>query len=49
MANLVSVEQLTALVDYLETHPELALGRCNQTIEGRSKAQRLWQQAANLL
>jgi hypothetical protein len=37
----VSLEQLAALVDFLEAHPELALGRCNRTTEGRSKAQRL--------
>ncbi|XP_063898861.1 probable RNA-directed DNA polymerase from transposon X-element [Helicoverpa armigera] len=45
----MSVQQLEALVDYLEGQQELALGRCTRSKEGRSLAKRLWQECATIL
>ncbi|KAJ8720639.1 hypothetical protein PYW08_006104 [Mythimna loreyi] len=48
-ANNMSVQQTEALVDFLEGHKELALGRCSRTNEGHSLSKRLWQQCAEVL
>ncbi|XP_022825480.1 uncharacterized protein LOC111355684 [Spodoptera litura] len=45
----MSVQQSEALVDFLEGHKELALGRCSRTKEGRSLSKRLWQECAEIL
>ncbi|XP_047027508.1 uncharacterized protein LOC124635618 isoform X4 [Helicoverpa zea] len=45
----MSVQQLEALMDYLEGQQELALGRCTRSKEGRSLAKRLWQECATIL
>ncbi|CAH1645623.1 unnamed protein product [Spodoptera littoralis] len=49
VANNMSVTQTEALVDFLEEHKELALGRCSRTKEGRSLSKRLWQECAEVL
>lgn len=45
----VSVNQLSALMDFLESNRELALGYCNRSKEGRSQARRLWEQCSTVL
>ncbi|KAL0879696.1 hypothetical protein ABMA27_003411 [Loxostege sticticalis] len=46
---MVSVEQLTALIEFMESHTEVALGRLNRSKEGCSQTKRLWEECAGIL
>ncbi|XP_039762444.1 uncharacterized protein LOC120635485 isoform X2 [Pararge aegeria] len=46
---MVIIQQISALLDFLESQPELALGHCSRTSEGRSFAKRRWVECAQIL
>lgn len=46
---MVLVEQISALMDFLENHQDLALGHCSRTNEGRSLMRRYWMECAQIL
>ncbi|KAL4714798.1 hypothetical protein ACJJTC_002657 [Scirpophaga incertulas] len=46
---MVALEQISAMLDFLEKQPELALGNCNRTNEGRTVARQLWAECARIL
>ncbi|CAH2101566.1 unnamed protein product [Euphydryas editha] len=46
---MVVLAQIEALIEFLESQPDLALGRCSRTLEGRSLAKRLWVECAQIL
>ncbi|XP_045498573.1 uncharacterized protein LOC123696453 isoform X3 [Colias croceus] len=46
---MVLIEQISALIDFLENHQDLALGYCSRTNEGRSLSKRYWMECAQIL
>ncbi|XP_050552281.1 uncharacterized protein LOC118277509 [Spodoptera frugiperda] len=46
---MVLIEQISALIDFLENHQDLALGHCSRTNEGRSLMRRYWMECAQIL
>ncbi|XP_053625036.1 uncharacterized protein LOC128683426 [Plodia interpunctella] len=47
--NMVSVEQISVLIDRMERHPFIALGQSNRSKEGRTVSRRFWVECARVL
>ncbi|KAJ0172134.1 hypothetical protein K1T71_012107 [Dendrolimus kikuchii] len=46
---MVLVEQISALIDYMASNPELTVGHCSRTNEGRSLVKWHWEKCAQIL